>query len=348
MTTFPPPAAVRDRGLADLDVSAAFATTLATPGHVRIAEELGYRRAWLYDTPQQSPDVWMCLALAAERTQTIGLGPGVLVPALRHPMVNAAAATALERLAPGRVAVAFGTGYTARRAMGQQPLPWAYMSHYITTFQALLRGETVEWDGSPLRMLHTGESLPDTPRAIPVYLGALGRKGLQVAESLAVDGVFAIGGVPEGAEGFPQISVLAFGSVLDDGERLDGDRLRDAAGPGLAQAFHVTYELAGEDAVRALPGGAAWLTQVHETPEHQRHLAVHTGHLLHLNDADSAAWNAGAHALIEQVTLTGTADDVLEKVQALATKGVTEIVYQPAGDIRRELEAFAAALGVRH
>lgn len=177
---------------------------------------------------------------------------------------------------------------------------------------------------------------------------ALGRKGLQVAESLAVDGVFAIGGVPEGAEGFPQISVLAFGSVLDDGERLDSDRLRDAAGPGLAQAFHVTYELAGEDAVRALPGGAAWLTQVHEAPEHQRHLAVHTGHLLHLNDADSAAWSAGAHALIEQVTLTGTADDVLEKVQALAATGVTEIVYQPAGDIRRELEAFAAALGVQH
>ncbi len=48
-----------------MELSAAFATSLATPGHVRIAEELGYRRAWLYDTPQQSPDVWMVLALAA-------------------------------------------------------------------------------------------------------------------------------------------------------------------------------------------------------------------------------------------------------------------------------------------
>jgi 5,10-methylenetetrahydromethanopterin reductase len=43
----------------------------------------------------------MMLALAAERTTTIGLGPGVLVPNLRHPMVNASATAALAALAPG-------------------------------------------------------------------------------------------------------------------------------------------------------------------------------------------------------------------------------------------------------
>lgn len=52
--------------------------------HVKIAEDLGYHRAWLYDTPQQSPDVWMILALAAAKTERISLGPGVLIPSLRH------------------------------------------------------------------------------------------------------------------------------------------------------------------------------------------------------------------------------------------------------------------------
>ena len=47
-------------------------------------------RAWLYDSPALYPDVWVALARAAERTSTIGLGPGVLVPFLRHPMTNAA------------------------------------------------------------------------------------------------------------------------------------------------------------------------------------------------------------------------------------------------------------------
>src|ERR1044071_4532469 len=101
-----------------MDISYATPTTLESPEHVVLAEELGYARAWFYDTPQQSPDVWMTLARAAERTDRIGLGPGVLVPSLRHPMVNAAGAAGLEARAPGRVAVAFGTGWTGRRAMG--------------------------------------------------------------------------------------------------------------------------------------------------------------------------------------------------------------------------------------
>src|SRR3954464_7295879 len=97
-----------------MDISCAFPRALDSPAHVELAEELGYARAWLYDTPQQSPDVWMTLALAAERTERIGLGPGVLIPSLRHPMVNAAATATLASLAPGRVVVAFGTGFTGR------------------------------------------------------------------------------------------------------------------------------------------------------------------------------------------------------------------------------------------
>ena len=49
-------------------VSCAFPTTMSSPEDIELAEEIGYERAWLYDTPQQSPDVWMSLALAAERT----------------------------------------------------------------------------------------------------------------------------------------------------------------------------------------------------------------------------------------------------------------------------------------
>src|SRR3954451_6383506 len=107
-----------------MEISCAFPTTLESHEHIALAEELGYERAWLYDTPQQSPDVWMMLALAAERTERIGLGPGVRVPSRRHPMVNAAATAALAARAPGRGVVAFGTGFTGRRAMGYRAVPW--------------------------------------------------------------------------------------------------------------------------------------------------------------------------------------------------------------------------------
>ena len=48
-----------------MEISCAFPTALDSPEHVALAEELGYDRAWLYDTPQQSTDVWVTLALAA-------------------------------------------------------------------------------------------------------------------------------------------------------------------------------------------------------------------------------------------------------------------------------------------
>ena len=85
----------------------------------------------------------MALALAAERTSTIGLGPGVLVPSLRHPMTNAAAIATLAAIAPGRVAVAIGSGFTGRYILGKRPLKWAFVEEYVVALRALLRGETV-------------------------------------------------------------------------------------------------------------------------------------------------------------------------------------------------------------
>ena len=106
-----------------MDISCAFATSSDTPAHVQLAETLGYRRAWLYDSPALYPDVWMILTRCAERTSRIGLGPGVLVPSLRHPMVNAAAIAELADQAPGRVAVAIGAGFTGRFTLGKRPMP---------------------------------------------------------------------------------------------------------------------------------------------------------------------------------------------------------------------------------
>ena len=62
-------------------------------------------------------------------------------------MVNAAATAALAALAPGRVAVGFGTGFTGRRAMGYRAVPWSFMDAYIRAYRALLRGETVDGKG---------------------------------------------------------------------------------------------------------------------------------------------------------------------------------------------------------
>src|ERR1700744_6623025 len=169
---------------APVKVSCAFPPPLDSPDHMALAERLGYDRAWVYDTPQQSPDVWMTLALAADRTERIGLGPGVLIPSLRHPMVNAPAPATLAALAPGRVAVAFGTGFTGRRAMGYGAISWAFMDSYIRAYRALLRGEVVEWEGARMQMLHPDGHAPARPVEVPVLIASLGPKGNTVAREL--------------------------------------------------------------------------------------------------------------------------------------------------------------------
>src|SRR5438874_12450433 len=130
-----------------MKLSCVFAPLMDTPDHIAIAEKLGFERAWIFDTPHQSPDVFMTLGRAAERTDRIGLGPGVLVPTLRHPMVTASGAATLSALAPGRVAVAFGTGFAGTRAMGAKPSTWSYLRDYVHTFRGLLQGQTIDWDG---------------------------------------------------------------------------------------------------------------------------------------------------------------------------------------------------------
>jgi 5,10-methylenetetrahydromethanopterin reductase len=326
-----------------MDLSCALFTSVDTPDHAVVAERLGYRRAWVYDSPAIASDVWMALARAADRTSTIGLGPGVLVPSLRHPMSNAAAIATLAALAPGRVAVAIGSGFTGRYTLGQRPLRWAYVEDYVTVLRSLLRGETVEWEGAPIRMQQTHGFVADRPIEVEILIGADGPKGTAVAERVG-DGVFA-GGVPNAAAVGRPHALLQFGTVLDEGEDLRSERVMAAAGHALAVVFHALYERGGADAVRTFPGGDTWLRAIESIPERERHLVTHEGHLARLTDIDREPVSEGAD-LIPALTFSGTPAQLRDRVASYEVLGVTEIVYQPAGpDIPGELARMADAIG---
>src|ERR1700674_2238268 len=85
---------------------------------VKRAEELGYARAWFYDTQMLNADMFVAMGAAAVQTSRIRLGTGVLIPSNRIAPVAANAFASLNQLAPGRVDFGVGTGFTGRRAMG--------------------------------------------------------------------------------------------------------------------------------------------------------------------------------------------------------------------------------------
>jgi 5,10-methylenetetrahydromethanopterin reductase len=326
-----------------MDYSCAFAPSPETPDHVVAAERIGYRRAWCYDSPALYPDVWMTLGLAAERTTRIGIGPAVLVPSLRHPVVNAAAIATLAGLAPGRVAVAVGAGFTGRYTLGQRAMRWTEVSAYVRTLRALLRGEAAQWEGAVVQMIHPPGFAPERPLDVPILIGADGPKGRQVARDMG-DGIFAAG-LPPPNENLPAWRVvLIFGTVLSDSEKPGDPRVIEAAGPALAVVFHALYERGGAEAVDRLPGGARWREAIEQIPPERRHVAVHEDHLVKVSDRDLPAVQEAA-SLLPSLTFTASATDLRDRIKQLEANGVTEIAYQPAGPgIISELERFMAAV----
>src|SRR3954453_11428451 len=316
-----------------MQISCAFPPGPHVVDHIVEAENLGYERAWLFDSPSLYGDIWVIAALAAQRTSRIGLGPAVLVPNLRHPLTQASAIATLEQLAPGRVAAAVGTGFTGRMAMGQKPLTWAWTRRYIEQLRTLLRGEQVEIDGALVQMLHGPDFAPAFPITTPIVIAANGPKGMAVARDFG-DGIMTIG---SGEPDFEWCSVLAFGTVLDAGESPGSERALAAAGPALTVVYHAMYE--GDPAsVEGLPGGVEWRARLEKVPEAERHLAIHDEHLVTVTDRDRPLLDG---ELLKAFTWTGEAAEVRMRIDALAAAGATEVLYAPMGpDIARELRTF--------
>lgn len=324
-----------------MELAVAFAPIPDTPDHIALAEELGFDHAWVFDTPALQLDVWMTLALAAERTSRIGLGPGVLIPSLRHPMVTAAAIAHLTHLAPGRVEIGVGAGFTGRNAMGQRGLRWAEVEERVRTVQALLRGETVEVDGAPAAMLHWPDQAPARPIEVGWRVAVAGPKGLATAERLGA-AIFTSRPQPgEDYSGYPGVTAMVSGAVLDHGEAADSPRALATAGPGVAILYHSAHER-GDRALDALHNGDRFAALVDEIPAERRHLAVHAGHLTELNEIDRQVLDAEA---MRRSPLLHPAGEVPAFVACYADMGVTQLAYEPMGDIVDALRRFAAAVG---
>src|SRR5437763_11471527 len=169
-----------------------FAIAVATDAEswrvVRRAEELGFTRAWFYDTQMLSADPFVAMAAAALNTTRIRLGAGVLVPSNPIAPVAANAFASLNKLAPGGIDFGVGTGFTARRAMGLGAVKLAALEEYVRAIMALLREETIETEieGQPrlIRLLNPELGLINTKDPIGLYVAAGGPRARKLTARL--------------------------------------------------------------------------------------------------------------------------------------------------------------------
>src|SRR3989454_5245327 len=179
---------------------------------IQQVEAAGFDGAGILDSQLLCRDTFVTMALAATHTSALTLFPAVTNPLTRHASVLAGAIQTVEEIAPGRIKVAIGTGYTSAHTIGRRPATLAEMRACITTLRALLAGETVPFGRTPGRLAYA------SGRRIPILMAASGPKATELAGEIA-DGVLL-------SVGFhPQI-VAAVLSHLAAGAGRGGGRLR--------------------------------------------------------------------------------------------------------------------------
>ena len=94
-------------------------------------ETMGYDCAWAADSQMIYSDCYAVLALAAANTSRIRLGTGVAVAPTRLAPVTAHSIATINQLAPGRTFIGIGTGHTAMRVMGKDPMKIAAFREYL-------------------------------------------------------------------------------------------------------------------------------------------------------------------------------------------------------------------------
>ena len=184
-----------------------------TADFIAECEAAGFSGVGVHDHQHSGRDVFLTLALAAERTSRITLYPATSNPVTRHSMVLASLAHSLEEVAPGRARLTIAPGYLAVGNIGRPRATVAAMREAVTTIRRLLRGERVEFNGVETRLRNLSE--PPTP----VFMTAAGPRMVELAGEAADGALLLVGLHPRAVEAARrrlEIGAARSGRNLDD------------------------------------------------------------------------------------------------------------------------------------
>lgn len=334
-----------------MDYGIAFPSYIDAWREAAAAEAAGFTHAWFFDSQLIYSDVYATMALAAEHTSRIKLGTLVAIPSNRIPAVTASAIATINHLAPGRVILGLGTGYTGRNTMGLPAVPAAEFREYTQQVRGLLQGEEVliregereRW----IRLLHPDRGgFINIEDDIPIYLAANGPKALAATGELA-DGWVTGALTPNVSSGFEAIRTaaaaagrstekpytvgLTSGCVLREGESLMSPRVIERVGPNALPGLHAMWEShygPGANLGIKDPDAAAEYHRYIEkygdargSKPDRRYLDVHTGHMVFLKpDEEQFISEASIGA-----TLTGTPAQIIERLEQMEASGIDNV-----------------------
>ena len=315
---------------------------------VQRAEELGFRRAWFYDTQMLNSELFVAMTSAAMKTTKIRLASGVMIPSNRIAPVAACGLATLNALAPGRIDWGISTGSTARSTMGLSRVKQADMEEYIRVVRGLLAGETLEWSFEDkrrkIRFLDPDIGAINIREPIPLHISAFGPKGRKLIAALDAGWIDALGSVDKGEADIAEVqaawkeagkdpaslhaSAAIPGCVLKEGESYDSARVKSIVGPHAMIMLHKLGEQQSGAIPRPLPPKLQPLVDRYKQiwqsyrPEDARYLSNHRGHLMYLRPEEEEICTG---ELIRSTTMTGTKAELRERLQELKRAGFTHL-----------------------
>jgi probable F420-dependent oxidoreductase len=153
-----------------------------------LAEASGFDYVWLLDSPVLWQNIYPILALMADRTERIRMGPCVTNPISREPCITASALATLNEISGGRIDLGIGRGDSAVRVVGKRPATIAALERAVVTIRDLAEGRTAQL-GEAEATIEWAEG------TLPVWVSGYGPKALGVAGRVA-DGVVLQPAVP--------------------------------------------------------------------------------------------------------------------------------------------------------
>ncbi len=327
---------------------------------VRAAEGAGYDSVWVAES--YGSDVVSVLAWLAAQTETIGLGAAIMQVPARPPAAAAMAGATIDALSGGRFLFGFGPSgpQVSEGWYGiDYAKPWGRTREYVEVVRKIIAREgPLEHHGEHYDLPLTGGSSGQAKalklnfhpirNEIPVFLGAIGRKSVQLAAEIA-DGWIPIFFDIESFE-------EAWGESLEAGFAKSGRTRAD-----LEVSPQVQVAIDGDsEAARAIVK-AGLLLYLGGMGSRKVNFYVDLAHRFGYGEAADEvqslyqdgkreeAYAAIPDEMVAATSLIGTEAEVAERLERFAAAGIDRLVVTPVqpdlGERLHTIERLAALRG---
>ena len=323
---------------------------------IKDLEDMGYDAVWVPDTQMMWSDCYATMAVAAVNTSKIKMGTGIAVPGCRIAPTTAHSIASVNVLAPGRVFLGIGTGHTAMRVMGHDPMRIKEFREYIRVVRTLLDNEPVDFEfrgkTTELKWQEHGEGFRNIDNKIPIYVAANGPLALRTAGALG-DGLVAVFGeqpelidfhmqqVKEGAQKAGRqlpddfySTAVTHAVVLRPGEKITDERIVDIAAPWVSTMIHFVYEIwrytkndeVVPDYMKGIWEEYCDHVAAMDIPEEKLHQVIHAGHCSWVAPGER---KFATTEMIEGTAMVGEPEQIAQIIRDAAAKGLDEVSLLP-------------------